>query len=74
MVGVLIVVGIIGYGLVYSGLSQLPNPVVTPAQSTLEALWPGHGQKPGGPIAKGTFPKAGPSIGASPGTPRGGRT
>lgn len=45
MVGVLIVVGIIGYGLVYSGLSQLPNAIVTPPQGTLEALWPGHGSK-----------------------------
>jgi hypothetical protein len=70
MVGVLIIVGIIGYGLVYSGLSQLPNPVVSPKQSTLEALWPGHGKQ----VASGPIPKAGPSTGASPGTPRGGRT
>lgn len=52
MVGVLIIVGIIGYGLVYSGLSQLPNPVVTPPQGTLEALWPGHGQRTAGPIPR----------------------
>lgn len=72
MVGVLIVVGIIGYGLVYSGLSQLPNPIVTPPQSTLEALWPGHGK--GKPVGHGTFPKAQGAQGVSPGTPRGGRT
>ena len=69
MVGVLIVVGIIGYGLVYSGLSQLPNAIVTPPQSTLTALWPGHGAAPT------SFPKP---VGGSPrtgatGQPRGGR-
>lgn len=70
MVGVLIIVGIIGYGLVYSGLSQLPNPVVTPPQGTLKALWPGHGAKVTGPI-----PRARGSQGANPmGSPRGGRT
>lgn len=66
MVGVLIVVGIIGYGIVYSGLSQLPSPVVMPRQSTLEALWPGHGTK------LGPIPKAKGSAGA--GTMSGPRT
>lgn len=68
MVGVLIIVGIIGYGILYSGLSQLPNPVVTPPQSTLEALWPGHGK-----VTAKDFPKPVGSQGVSRGAPRVGR-
>ena len=71
MVGVLIVAGIIGYGIVYSGLSHLPNPVVTPPQSTLEALTGGKlGAGPKG------FPKPTDSVGVggsrtgATGTPR----
>ena len=66
MVGVLIVVGIIGYGVLYSGLSQLPGHKM-PTVGTLEALWPGHGTPTG-------FPKpTGPNTGGL-GQPRTGRT
>ena len=64
MIGVLIFAGIIGYALVYSGLSELPNSKV-PATGTLKALWPSAGAS--------TY-KAGASTGSPQGTsPRTGR-
>ena len=57
MVGVLIVTGIIGYALIYSGLSALPSSTINKGVpvSTLEALWPGHGTTK--PATASNFPK-----------------
>lgn len=70
MIGVLIVSGIVFYGMVYSGVSQLYVVGIAPV-TTLEALRPKTA--PARVTAK-DFPKPTDHVGSGLGTPRRGRT
>lgn len=63
MVGVLIVAGIVFYGMIYSGVSQLGVVPSIPPMTTLEALRPKTATAKDFPKPTGVRPKPQPRVG-----------
>lgn len=64
MIGVLIVTGIIGYGILYSGLATVQGKPVGIGQALFPKL----------KVTAGSLPKPGPKVGVGTSAPRTGRT